>query len=76
MATLGKAAVPFRIVLTKADLVRRADLDDLVADIVRRLRLAPAALPEPLVTSSRARQGLDELRAELAGIAAPAKDPK
>jgi GTP-binding protein len=72
MATLGRAAVPFRIVLTKADLVRRADLDDLVADLVRRLRLAPAALPEPLVTSSKARQGLAELRAELAGIAAAA----
>ena len=70
MAALGKAAVPFRIVLTKADLVRRTDLDDLLADLALRLRNAPAAMPEPVVTSSKSRQGLDELRAELAGIAA------
>ena len=70
MATLGKAAVPFRIVLTKADLVRRSELDDLVAELVARLRLTPAAMPEPVVTSTRDRRGLDELRSELAGIAA------
>lgn len=72
MEALGKAAVPYRIVLTKADLVRRTDLDDLLADLARRLHLAPAAMPEPLVTSSKARQGLDALRAELAAIAAAA----
>lgn len=81
MATLGKAAVPYRIVLTKADLVRRTDLDDLLADLALRLRNAPAAMPEPIVTSSKSRQGLDELRAELAGIAAAppqaiAEEPK
>lgn len=72
MAMLGEAAVPFRVVLTKADLVRKGDLADLVVELAARLRRVAGALPEPLVTSARTRDGIDALRAELALLAATA----
>jgi GTP-binding protein len=76
MDLLGQAAVPFRLVLTKCDLVRGAELDGLVLELKARLRRLPAALPLPLATSARARQGLEELRAELAALAAPTAEER
>lgn len=71
MELLGKAAVPFQAVLTKADLVRPAELEARVHELEARLRKQAAALPRPLVTSARQRQGLEALRAELAKLARP-----
>jgi GTP-binding protein len=72
MAMLGQAAVPFRVVLTKADLVREGALADLVLELSARLRCVAGALPDPLVTSARTRHGIDALRTELALLAATA----
>jgi GTP-binding protein len=72
MAMLGEAAVPFRVVLTKADLVRKGELADLGLEIEARLRRVPGAIPEALAMSARTREGLDGLRAELALLAAQA----
>ena len=70
MAMLAEAAVPFQLVLTKADLVRPAAAAELTGELVDRLPARPAALPTVLATSARSREGLDVLRAELAGLAA------
>jgi GTP-binding protein len=71
---LGEAAVPFQLVLTKCDLVRRGELSGVLLELEGRVRRLPAALPRPLATSARARQGLDALRAELAALAAPVEE--
>jgi GTP-binding protein len=76
MRLLARAAVPFRVVLTKADLLRPAALEERVAELRRELARQPGALPEPLPTSARTRFGLERLRADLAVRAAsPARSP-
>jgi GTP-binding protein len=71
MDLLAKAAVPYQPVLTKADLVRPAELEALVHEVAARFRLRPAAIPEPILTSARRREGLEGLRGVLAGLAWP-----
>jgi GTP-binding protein len=68
---LAKAAVPFQVVLTKADLVKRADLAALMLALEGRLARTVGAMPHPIPTSSRSQQGLDLLRAVLAKLARP-----
>ena len=68
---LGKAAVPFQLVLTKTDLVRKAELEGLTLELETRLAKLIGALPQPVLTSSRAREGVDLLRASLAKLASP-----
>ena len=68
---LGKAAVPFQVVLTKTDLVRKADLEALTLELETRLAKLIGALPQPIATSSREREGVDLLRASLAKLARP-----
>lgn len=69
MALLDKAAVPYRIVLTKADKVPAADLVDRIASIRTALSKHPAALPDPIATSALKSIGIDGLRAEMAEMA-------
>jgi len=72
MGQLAAAAVPFQIVLTKADLVRPAALEAVVASLRADLARRPAALREPVLTSARKGTGIAELRALLASYALPA----
>jgi GTP-binding protein len=71
---LGQAAVPFQLVLTKADLVRPAELEALTLELETRLKKTAAAMPLPIPTSARNQQGLDLLRAALAKLARPPID--
>ncbi len=73
MALLAEAAVPFRIVLTKADLLRREALAARLAETEELTRERRAAIPGPLVTSARMGYGIAELRAKLAEIARPSE---
>ena len=66
MQLLGRAAVPFQIVLTKADLVPAGELEALQGAVAADLRRRPGAMPQPLLTSSRKGRGIDRLRAALA----------
>ena len=66
MALLGKAAVPFLVVLTKADLIKPPALAKLEVGLEAELRRTPAALPVPQATSSAKGLGIDLLRARLA----------
>jgi GTP-binding protein len=65
LKTLDKAAVSYQVVLTKADQVKKSELDETMAAAVATLRKHPAAFPEILVTSSRTGAGMSELRAAM-----------
>ncbi len=68
MGLLDGAAVPFQVVLTKADKVKESDRP-LVLDRVRRvLATHPAAFPELVVTSSEKGAGLEALRGVIAAL--------
>ena len=68
---LGKAAVPIQLVLTKSDLVRKAELEALQLELGTRLAKAIGVMPQIITTSSRSQAGVDLLRAALAKLARP-----
>ncbi|MEZ5669781.1 MAG: hypothetical protein R3F55_20555 [Alphaproteobacteria bacterium] len=70
-ALLDGAAVPYQVVLTKADKSGDTALAALRAAVAAALRRHPAALPEALATSAAKGYGVPELRAELARLAEP-----
>jgi GTP-binding protein len=65
---LDGAAVSYQLVLTKADEVKAADLDRVVAETAAALARRPAAFPEVLATSSREGLAIPELRAGVARL--------
>lgn len=70
MDLLDTAAVAFQIVLTKADDVGPQKLAARIAEANALARQHTAAHPLVLVTSSETGQGIAELRAEIAALAA------
>ncbi len=62
MKMLDEAAVGYRIVLTKADKIKAADLDAALAATLVEARKHSAAYPEILVTSAELKMGIAELR--------------
>ena len=60
---LDKAAVSYRIVLTKADKVKATDLAAVLQRTAEEARKRPAAHPDILATSSEGGMGIPELRA-------------
>ena len=60
---LDKAAVSYRMVLTKADKVKASDLAAVTASVEAEARKRPAAHPQVLATSSEGGMGIAELRA-------------
>jgi GTP-binding protein len=60
---LDKAAVSYRVVLTKADKVKATDLAAVFAATEAEARKRPAAHPGVIATSSEGGMGLPELRA-------------
>src|ERR1700731_3280828 len=65
LKTLDKSAVSYQVVLTKADQVKSAELEQTVAATAAALTKHPAAFPEIVVTSSRTGTGMAELRAAM-----------
>jgi GTP-binding protein len=65
LKTLDKSAVSYQVVLTKADQVKKAELEKTIAETAAALARHPAAFPEILVTSSRSGAGMPELRAAM-----------
>lgn len=74
MTMLGEAAVAFQLVLTKADQVRPADLEDLVGSLGSELKRQLGAHPDLVVTSAQAGTGIEALRAELAAFATASEE--
>jgi GTP-binding protein len=68
--TLDKAAVSYQIILTKADQVKAAELEERSAATASELLKHPAAFPELLVTSSRTGAGMPQLRAAMVRLLA------
>ena len=60
---LDKAAVSYRMVLTKADKIKATELAEVTEATIAEARKRPAAHPEVLVTSSETGLGIAELRA-------------
>ena len=65
LKTLDKSAVSYQVVLTKADQVKRTELEATIAATTVALAKHPAAFPDVLVTSSRNGDGMPELRAAM-----------
>jgi GTP-binding protein len=68
LATLDKAAVSYQIVLTKADKMKPAEIERVVAATATQLARRPAAHPQVLETSAATGAGIAELRAEIAAL--------
>ena len=68
MSMLDTAAVNYQIVLTKADKIKKTELQAVTAKIEAKLKKNPAAHPIPRVTSSEKGYGIGELRAEIGQI--------
>jgi GTP-binding protein len=67
---LGEAAVSHQIVLTKADAVKKSDLETRVSEVEAAIAKRPAAFPGVLVTSAEEGSGIPELRAAVARLLA------
>ena len=65
---LDSAGVAWQAVLTKADKVKGAGLDDAVGEVESELRRRPAAVPGILITSARKGRGIDDLRSAVAAL--------
>lgn len=65
---LDSAAVTFQCVMTKADKVKEAERDAILAQVRGALSKHPAAYPEIIVTSSEKGWGLETLRATIATL--------
>jgi GTP-binding protein len=63
MAMLDKAAVSYRLVLTKSDKVKATELEKVQAETAAEARKHAAAHPEVIATSSEKSGGIAELRA-------------
>ena len=66
---LDTSAVAFQTVLTKADKVKAAEREKVLAQVRAALQKHPAAFPEIVVTSSETGDGIDTLRAIIATLA-------
>jgi GTP-binding protein len=69
MRMLDGAAVPYQLVLTKADKLGRGKAEPMRAATAAKLAKHPAARPDVLVTSAEDGTGMDELRDLMAAFA-------
>ncbi len=65
MKLLDESAVTYQVVLTKIDKISEKALSSVSAAIAEELKKHAAAMPEPLITSSEKKIGLDILKAEV-----------
>ena len=68
MDMLDKAAVSYRIILTKCDKVKKAELEKIKEKLQQAIKKHPAAYPEFLETSSLKDKGIVEFRALIADL--------
>lgn len=68
MALLSSSAVTFQCVMTKTDKLKKGDLDKVLTQVREKLSKHPAAYPELVLTSSEKGDGIETLRAIIAGI--------
>ena len=68
LTLLDRSAVTFQVVMTKADKVTAADREKVLTQVRAALQKHPAAYPEIVLTSSEKGDGIESLRAIVAGI--------
>lgn len=68
LETLDKAAVSYQIVLTKADELKKGEIEKRIASTQANIAKRAAAFPEIMPTSSRTGFGIPELRAGIAHL--------
>jgi GTP-binding protein len=68
MALLSSAAVTFQCVMTKTDKLKKGELDAVLAQVRVKLSKFASAYPETVITSSEKGDGIETLRAIIAGI--------
>lgn len=68
MTLLDRSAVPFQVVLTKADKLGPNAIKPVIEQVETELQKHPAAFPQLVVTSSDKGQGIASLRAIIAGL--------
>ena len=71
MHLLDNAAVSWAVVLTKSDKLKPLKIDKIVKDTHAKISRHAAAYPEIFTTSSETKNGIEYLRAHMAGFAAP-----
>lgn len=65
MAKLDSSACLYQIVLTKADKIKRHELDNLLQETKKTIQKHAAAYPEILITSAQKKMGIENLRAAI-----------
>lgn len=68
MTLLDRSAVTFQVLMTKADKVLRAEREKTLDQVRAALAGHPAAYPEIVMTSSEKGDGIETLRAIIAGL--------
>ncbi len=71
MAILDEAAVPYQIVLTKIDKLKKGQLAQVEQETLAKIAKRPAAYPGLIITSSEKKSGLSILKAEIVSLALP-----
>lgn len=71
MGMLDETAVTYQIIMTKVDKLKKGQLEKVLAKTQKTIEKRPAAFPKIICTSSEKKDGLDELRAEIASLALP-----
>ena len=72
MEQLDTAAVSYQVLLTKADKLKPAELEERHADVAREIAGHVAAHPDIVATSAQTGAGIPSVRAHLAALAEPA----
>ncbi|HPF78248.1 MAG TPA: ribosome biogenesis GTP-binding protein YihA/YsxC [Alphaproteobacteria bacterium] len=68
MSMLDEAAVSYRIILTKCDKSKKAEMEKILSDLQACLKKHPAAYPAFLQTSSLKDKGIAEFRAVITAL--------
>ena len=71
MQLLDDAAVSWAVVLTKSDKLKPTQIEKTIKDTYAKISRHVAAYPEIFRTSSKTKDGIEYLRAHMAGFAAP-----
>lgn len=71
LTLLDQAAVTYQVILTKADKLKPAELERVVAETQKLIKKHPAAFPQIRATSSETGAGIAELRADIAALVGP-----
>jgi len=68
MGMLDETAVTYQLIMTKVDKLKKGELEKVLTKTQAFITKRPAAFPKIICTSSEKKNGIDELRAEIATL--------